>query len=74
MPFELLIEGDPFAMMQALAERFPGQPIGLVYEDGTLSVGVIAWADLDERDWTKLPTAIAVEVEQPVSQSTDQRG
>lgn len=69
---KLLIEGDPFETMCALAERFPGQPVGLVYEDGIFSVGVISWADLNKGDWTKLPTPIAEE-EQPVTQSTDQR-
>lgn len=71
MAAKLLIEGDPFQTMCALAERFPGQPVGLVYEDGVYSIGVIGWADLDDKDWTKLPAPIAEE--EPELLSTDQR-
>lgn len=70
---KLLIEGDLSETMCALAERFPGQPVGLVYEDGVYSLGVISWADLDSSDWMKQPVPVAQEAE-PTIQSTDQRG
>lgn len=73
MPQKLLIEGDPFELMRNLAERYPGQYVSLVYEDGEYSVGVLDLADGDNH-WFKGPELIAVETAEEPALSTDQRG